>query len=468
SGRKPENTFLNIKQLVGKAFDDPAAQAYRERYANRMVKGETLSRSIQFEIGGDEETTLTVQEIIAMQLQHAQKLVQEAEGVAARDAIIAIPSFYNPDQRQAVINAADIAGLHLIALINDGSAVALNYGMSREFSEEPEYHIFYDMGAGNTVVTAASFTQRKVNKKHQPIEVNILATSHDSTLGGSDIDVRLREFMLRAFEGAHKADTTRPIRENKRAMAKLLKEAARVKAILSVNAETVASVESLHEDIDFRAKVTREDLEDAIKDLGQRARAPLEAVIRAANLTIGEIGSVVLVGGSSRVPFIQNVIAGIVTKDKLARHLDADEACVVGTAFYGASMSRQFRVKDIQLNDVSSNAYQATFTPEEPGRESTSEIPLHSPIKLKRTIQDTRASDLKLAVDYYSGEEEQWVNFMEIAVTGAASSVNEVADRQHLVSETPLVKVQLAVNEYGMLGVVRAMAIYNSTNPAYE
>ena len=107
--------------------------------------------------------------------------------------------------------------------------VALNYGMNRKFVDRPEYHIFYDMGAGNTVATLASFTQSSSIGKSKPIDIKILATSSDQTLGGTEVDVRIREIMLKAFESEHKSKTAHPIRENMRAMAKLLKEASRIK-----------------------------------------------------------------------------------------------------------------------------------------------------------------------------------------------------------------------------------------------
>ncbi|KAJ1921544.1 lumenal Hsp70 protein [Mycoemilia scoparia] len=463
SGRKPEQTFFAAKQLIAADFDSALAKDYQKMYSNALVE-HPLTGKAAFKYDDPKHGTLSVQEIIAMQLQHAQELVVESTGETVKDVVISVPSFYTPTQRQSMIDSANIAGLNLVALVNDGSAIALNYGMSRKFEQGKEFHIFYDMGAGSTVVTVASFSQGKGFGKSKPTEINVLATSSDPTLGGSEIDVRLRNLFVHAFESKHGSEVSTPIRDNRRAMAKLLKEAARVKTILSANIEAFASIESLHEEVDFRIKITREELQEACKDLRDRLNVPLNNVISAANVTIDDISSVILVGGSTRIPFVQEALEEVATKDKLARNLNADEACVLGTAFYGATLSSKFRVNNIRITDSTNIPYRAVFNSEMTGDDVVSEIPKFSPVGPKSTIQDQRMSDMTINFDYYT---DKWIRYSSATISGVKSSINKI-NKDLVVDETPLVKAQFYFDEFGVPKIHRAVAIYNTTNPEYE
>lgn len=162
-----------------------------------------------------------------------------------------VPPFFTHHERQAVLDALDLAQLRPLALVNDGAAIAVNYALSRTFpADEPQYHLFYDAGAGSVRATLVAFKTAmvpdypgaKTSKNVTQLEVK--GVGYDRTVGGLLLDHRVRELVIEAFESKHAKALSTPVRENPRAMAKLLKEAARVKEVLSANIESAARVSS--------------------------------------------------------------------------------------------------------------------------------------------------------------------------------------------------------------------------------
>lgn len=181
-------------------------------------------------------TVWSTEELIAMQFSYIKGLAESLAGEKVQDVIVTVPPYYSSFERDAVADAVEIAGLRTLALINDGSAVAVNYAMTRTFPT-PEYHIIYDAGASSI---RASVVQFSSDHKTTPpgTQITIAGVGYDRTTGGTELDRRLREILVESFISKHKRD----IRGDKRGMAKLWKEAGRVKAILSANTEAVAAV----------------------------------------------------------------------------------------------------------------------------------------------------------------------------------------------------------------------------------
>jgi hypoxia up-regulated 1 len=167
-----------------------------------------------------------------MQFSYVKQLAEALAGEKVTDVIVTVPPYYTQFERDAVADAVEISGLRLLALINDGAAVAVNYAMTRTFAT-PEYHIVYDAGASSTRATVVSFTTIAANT-----HVSISGVGYDRTVGGTELNRRLRNLLVNLFMSKHKKD----IRSNKKALAKLWKETERVKAILSANTEATSAV----------------------------------------------------------------------------------------------------------------------------------------------------------------------------------------------------------------------------------
>ena len=171
-----------------------------------------------------------------MQLAYVKGLAEDLAGEKVQDVIVTVPPFFSQFERDAVADAIEIAGLRTLALINDGTAVAVNYAMTRSFSA-PEYHIIYDAGASSIRATVVQFTSDGTGKS-AATQIQVVGVGYDRELGGTELDRRLRGILVQEFNGKHQKD----IRGDKKGMAKLWKEAGRVKSILSANLEAASTV----------------------------------------------------------------------------------------------------------------------------------------------------------------------------------------------------------------------------------
>ena len=226
--------------------------------------------------------------------------------------------------------------------------------------QKPQYHLFYDMGAGSTVASLVKFSIVNVTS-HGTIrpflEMETIDFGYDSLLGGRSFDKIVQGLLIDKFKNGPGKGVD--VETNTKAMAKFFKEANRVKQILSANTETFASIESVIDGIDFRAKLTRQEFEDMSKELLDRVEGPVNSILERSNLSVADVSSLVLVGGGIRIPAIQSVLSKLVGTEKIARNVDGDEAAVFGAVYHAASSSAQFipkrgiKVKDIASRPIS-------------------------------------------------------------------------------------------------------------------
>lgn len=335
------------------------------------------------------------EEVLALQFNHAKKLAKDAAGgETVIDVVVTVclkisflrfstnsfsvpihiqqvPIFFTQPERQAILDAIELAGLHPLALLDDGSAVAINYAMTRTFpAGTKENHLFYDAGAGSIRATIVSFATAEV-KEHASSKLlknvttaEVRGIGWDRSAGGLVLDSAIRDILEQQFISGQGKNLAQPFADNKRAQAKLLKEAARVKQVLSANVEASSRIEGLAEDVDFRGSVSREEFEAACRSVQASFAKPIHDALEIANLSISDIESVVLVGGSSRVPMVQTAIKDLVSEEKIAQNLNADEAAVMGAALYGAGISKQFRTKDIRITGLTPYAIDVAYEAE--------------------------------------------------------------------------------------------------------
>ncbi|KAF9105412.1 Hypoxia up-regulated protein 1 [Mortierella sp. GBA35] len=464
--RFPQDSYIGLKRILGRDYDDDHCVEFRNTFTNNMIR-DPVRGTAAFETTAGNQ--FTVEELVAMQFALAKKQAEETAGESVKDVVITIPPYFNQYERQAMLDAADLAGLHVLSLIHDESAVALNYAMTRTFPQE-QCHIFFDMGAGSTVASLACFQDisvKDVGKFYKTVQqVEIKAVGYDRTLGGHEFDVRIQKLLAAKFQEAKGSKISSPVIENERAMAKLLKEANRVKQILSANTETMASIENLMEDIDFKVKVTRVELEDLSKDLLERVRGPIDAALTEGNMKLENIQSLVLVGGGVRVPSIQSNLAAIVGEEKIAKNVNGDEAAVMGAVFRAASLSRQFKVKEVRLKDISPFPIEVKYTGEAKDA-STPGKPFLTPIFTERSVLGTRkimsfkrVTDFGFDLQYGQvssahGAELSSQEIAHVQLSGLTDAINKFKD---ISVATPKVKVTIELSESGVLSVQEAIA----------
>ena len=371
AARFPGEVYPNLKPLLGLPVDDPVVQQYAARHPSLQLQAHSDRNTAAFKSNAmsEKEDAWLVEELLAMELQSIQKNAELAagEGSTVRSIVLTIPPFYTIEEKRAVQSAAELAGLRVLSLISDGLAVGLNYATSRQFPNihegaKPEYHMVFDMGAGSTKASVLKFQSRNVkdvgkfNKTIQ--EVQLLGSGWDRTLGGDALNNFIVDDMINQFvesKGAKKASVTAEgVRAHGRAMAKLTKEAERLRHVLSANQNTAASFEGLYEDVDFKYKIARTDFEAMIGMHAARVGDAINDALKMAGLDIADIDSIILHGGASRTPFVQKALETVVgSPDKLRSNVNSDEAAVFGAGFRAAELSPSFRVKDIRISEGS-------------------------------------------------------------------------------------------------------------------
>lgn len=372
TARFPGEVYPNLKTLLGLPVDDPLVQEYAARHPSLQIEAHSDRNTVAFKSNAvsEKEGSWLVEELLAMELQSIQKNAEVAagEGSTIRSIVLTVPPFYTAEEKRAIQSAAELAGLRVLSLVSDGLAVGLNYATSRQFPNvnegaKPEYHMVFDMGAGSTKASVLKFQSRNVkdvgkfNKTIQ--EVQLLGSGWDRTLGGDALNNLIIDDMITQFvdsKGAKKASVTAEgVRGHGRAMAKLAKEAERVRHVLSANQNTAASFEGLYEDVDFKYKITRADFEALTGTNAARVGVAVNDALKMSGLDIADIDSVILHGGASRTPFVQKALETVVgSPDKLRSNVNSDEAAVFGAGFRAAELSPSFRVKEIRISEGTS------------------------------------------------------------------------------------------------------------------
>ncbi|KAM0468905.1 hypothetical protein ACHAP7_010423 [Fusarium lateritium] len=369
ASRFSSDVYPNLKTILGLTTKDSVVQEYAARHPALQLQSHPTRGTVAFKSSAftDEEEAWMVEELLAMQLQSVQKNaeVTAGDGTIVRSIVLTVPPFYTIDEKRAIQTAAELAGLKVLGLLSDGLAVGLNYATTREFpnvsnGSKPEHNIIFDMGAGSTKATVLKFQGRsikdigKFNKTVQ--EVQVLGAGWDRTLGGDSLNNLILDDMVKQFvesKAAQKASVAaESVKAHGRAIAKLTNQVSKVRHVLSANQNTGSSFEGLYEDIDFRYKITRTEFEEMAAEHAERITVVINDALKAANLDIIDIDSIILHGGASRTPFVQKVLEKLSgSPEKIRSNVNSDEAAVFGAGFRAAELSPSFRVKEIRISE---------------------------------------------------------------------------------------------------------------------
>ncbi|AEO62050.1 hypothetical protein MYCTH_2312968 [Thermothelomyces thermophilus ATCC 42464] len=370
--RFPGNVYPNLKTLLGLPVDSAEVKEYAARHPALKVVRHKIKGTTAFESPGafvPEEEAWLVEELLAMELQSIRENAEAlaGSGSSVRSAVLTVPVYYTAEERRAVELAAELAGLKVLSLIGDGMAVGLHYATSRQFPNvneggKPEHHMVFDMGAGSTKATVLRFQSRtvkdvgKFNKTVQ--EVQALGSGWDRTLGGDALNYLIVDDMIAQFAASPKAKAAGveadAVKSHGRAVAKLTKEAERIRHVLSANQNTQASFEGLYDDVDFKYKVTRAEFEEMAAAHAGRVGVVVQNALTAAGIELQDLDSVILHGGATRTPFVQKELEKLLGAEKLRTNVNSDEAAVFGAGFRAAELSPSFRVKEIRIAEAAS------------------------------------------------------------------------------------------------------------------
>ncbi|EFJ52505.1 heat shock protein Hsp70G [Volvox carteri f. nagariensis] len=350
--RYPESIFQRARDFLGKDPDDPtiAAMLTEQGLPYKVVPHPKRGvASLQLA----DDTIYSPEELVGSILYYARQIAEAQAGAPVLDAVISVPAFFGQRQRQAMADAAHLAGLNLMGLINTHTSAALQYGIERDFANRSQTVILYDMGSGTTEVALVKYSTYTVKEAGKPRTYNQLEVRDvdwDASLGANLLDMALAKHFAAQFAEKSKLDVD--VMALPKAMAKMRRQVRRTKEMLSANSAAPCTVEELHDGRDFQSSITREEFESLAADFFSRATAPLKRILERNGLQPEDIDAVELLGGGSRVPRLQAALSEVLGGRGLDRHLDADEAIALGAGLFAANLSTSFRLRKFGMVDM--------------------------------------------------------------------------------------------------------------------
>lgn len=335
----PSNTVFDAKRLIGRRYDDPKIQQDLKHWPFKVLSDGGKPK-IQVEYKG-ERKTFAPEEISSMVLIKMKEIAEAYLGTTVRDAVVTVPAYFNDSQRQATKDAGAIAGLNVMRIINEPTAAALAYGLDKNLKGERKVLIF-DLGGGTFDVSILTIDEGSL--------FEVKSTAGDTHLGGEDFDNRLVNHFTEEFKRKYKKD----LRSNPRAIRRLRTAAERAKRTLSSSTEASIEIDALFEGIDFYTKISRARFEEMCSDLFRGTLEPVEKALNDAKMGKSDIDDVVLVGGSTRIPKIQQLLQNYFNGKPLNLSINPDEAVAYGAAVQAAVLNGEgdSKIQDVLLVDV--------------------------------------------------------------------------------------------------------------------
>ncbi|XP_078161179.1 heat shock 70 kDa protein 18-like [Carex rostrata] len=363
----PENTIPNIKRLIGNCYDQSIPNGSKF-LPFKILQPEGKNRSMISVEYMNEKKLFAPEEIAAMILSKMKEIAEAHLSKVVTKAVISVPACFSDSQRQAIKDAGVIAGLNVLQLLNEPTAAAIAYfrqKISGGSSGEKTLLIF-DLGGGNLDVSILTINDGVIR---------VRVVSGDANLGGEDFDKNMVNYFIKKFKEEKKKD----INNKPRSLRRLRAACEKAKRVLSTNAQTVVEIDALDEGIDFRSVITRETFEELNKSLFKRSISCVERCLEDAKMNRSCIDEVVLVGGSTRIPKMQQVLREFFEGKELCKSMNADEAVVYGAAVQAAILSgnenyEKFNISE--LRDVTSRSFGLKTK-----NGAIIVIPKHTPIK---------------------------------------------------------------------------------------
>ncbi|KAF5467291.1 hypothetical protein F2P56_017128 [Juglans regia] len=338
--RNPTNSVFDAKRLIGRRFSDPLVQNDINLWPFKVIEGSKDKPMIVVSYKG-EDKQFAAEEISSMVLKNMREIAEAYLGKTVKNAVVTVPAYFNDAQRKATMDAGGIAGLNVMRILNEPTAAAIAYGLDNVGRIGKRNVLIFDLGGGTADISLLTVEENSFEVK---------AVAGDTHLGGEDFDNRMVNHFVQIFKRWHKKD----ISGNARALRRLRTACERAKRILSSAIETTIEVDSLYDGIDFSSTITRAKFAELNMDLFRNSIELVERCLTDAKMDKGSVNDVVLTGGSTRIPKVQQLLQDFFDGKELNRSINPDEAVAYGASVQAASLTGMCneKVKNIVLLDV--------------------------------------------------------------------------------------------------------------------
>ncbi|KAF2972801.1 hypothetical protein GQX73_g775 [Xylaria multiplex] len=372
AANNPRNTIYDVKRFIGRKWDEKTLQSDIKHFPYKVIEKDGKP-VVQVDVHGSPKK-FTPEEISAVILGKMKEVAESYLGKKVTHAVVTVPAYFNDNQRQATKDAGIIAGLNVLRIVNEPTAAAIAYGLDKNDGER--HIIVYDLGGGTFDVSLLSIDQGVFE---------VLATAGDTHLGGEDFDQRIINFWAKSYNKKHSVDITK----DAKAMGKLKREAEKAKRTLSSQKTARIEIESFFEGKDFTETLTRAKFEELNMDLFKRTLKPVTQVLDDAKMKKGEVDDIVLVGGSTRIPKVQELLEEYFGGKTASKGINPDEAVAFGAAVQAGVLSGEEGTAEVVLMDVNP----LTLGIETTGGVMTKLIPRNTAIPTRKSQIFSTAAD---------------------------------------------------------------------------
>uniref|UniRef100_A0A665UKJ1 Heat shock 70 kDa protein 4-like n=1 Tax=Echeneis naucrates TaxID=173247 RepID=A0A665UKJ1_ECHNA len=438
-----KNTVQGFKRFHGRTFSDPYVQSSKTNLVYDLAQLPSGSTGIKV-MYMEEERVFSIEQVTGMLLTKLKETAESALKKPVADCVISVPSYFTDAERRSVIDAAQIAGLNCLRLMNETTAVTLAYGIYKQDlpapEEKPRIVVFVDLGHSGYQVSVCAFNKGKLK---------ILATAFDSELGGKDFDDILVNHFCEEFAKKYKLD----VKSKPRALVRLYQECEKLKKLMSANSSDLPlNIECFMNDIDVSGKLNRGQFEEMCAGLLAKVEGPLCSVMEQAKLKKEDIYAVEIVGGASRIPAIKDRISKFFGKE-LSTTLNADEAVARGCALQCAILSPAFKVREFSITDVVPYSISLKWnSAAEEGLSDCEVFPKNHAAPFSKVLTFYRKEPFTLDAYYNNPKELPYPN----AAIGTFLIQNVVPQAS---GESAKVKVKVRVNVHGVFSISSASLV---------
>ena len=426
----PSNTIFDAKRLIGRKYNDPDAQRKMDLWPFKVFEDTSTEKPMYDVKYKENQKIITPEEISSIVLKKMKKTAEDYLGQTVTHAVITVPAYFNDAQRQATMDAATIADLKVLELINEPTAAAIAYGFDKKVEDSRNILIF-DLGGGTFDVVLLDIEKGNFIAK---------AVSGDTYLGGSDFDELIIDHLRKDFNKKTRMDLT----ESDRSLGKLRKAAEQAKRNLSSSLKERIQIECLYQGVDYETSLSRVRFEELCSDLFESTLDPIETVLKEARMEKDEIDEVVLVGGSTRIPKIQDLLQEFFEGKNLNKTINPDEAVAYGAALHAALKSGETSLEEYNLRDITPLSLGITVR----GEEMSQVIPRNSKIPIQKTQIFTTHSNYQSSVCIEVREGER-----KLSRDNHLLGEFMLEDIQSALKGVPRIQVTFEINKNGILSV---------------